>query len=296
MAEFLKALFALVPGTLIAAYSHLAAHWRTALIAGAPLALAFAGASYYWVRAHAEIGAIGPMLLFGLLFFIAMPPALAAHYRLALKGEAPGLFGLSFGRDEIRILQSNLLMASFMIIVGLILIMPVVAPIMAADYLAAGRAGLDPVDESGSVGAAYYTWSEWLLVGGAVTGVTVLLVWLVSRLSFAAPSSLMNGRVQLLSAWGVTRKRGAPVALALAAALAPALVFVLAFSAALSALTGQHPFGSDLYSEGGLAPATGPLLFSGLLLGVVICCGVLPVFCGAVSALYRRLQAETGQA
>jgi len=296
MAAILKALIAFIPTTLIAGYSHLAAHWRTALVAGAPMTLAFTGASYYWVRAHSEIGAIGPMLLFTLLVFASMAPALAAHYRIGLKGEAPGLFGLTLGQDEIRLFNSNLLMASFMLIVGLILVMPVVAPIMAADYIAAGRQGLAPVDESGSVGAAYYTWIEWLFIGGAVTGVAVLLTWLVSRLSFAAPSSLMNGRVQLLSAWGVTRKRGWPVTLALTATLAPAVIFFLALSAALSALTGQYPLGSDLYADGALAVSTAPLLVTGFVLGAVISCGVLPVFCGAVSDLYLRLDAAGDKA
>jgi hypothetical protein len=148
----------------------------------------------------------------------ALPPAVAglalpieiaaaviawgALYRRAF-GRASGLAGLRWGMDEWRLLGAQALIAVFLFVV-----LAVLATVVGAVALGVARASAPGFDATSSEAwrAALSKSGVGTIVAGAAPLLSLaLLVWLGVRLSLAAPASIDQAQVRVLSAFPLTR-------------------------------------------------------------------------------------------
>lgn len=121
-------------------------------------------------------------------------------WRLALGQGRRGPGGLQLGAIELRLAAVWLLSAVFLAILALLLF---VALLCFAYAVASTGKGFDPAEIA--------TWAPAVDARGrlAMTALAVIgagaLVWAAARISLAEPASLSRGKVQVLSAWPLTR-------------------------------------------------------------------------------------------
>lgn len=146
-----------------------------------------------------------PPVLSGLALPVEIAAAViacGALYRRAF-GRSSGLAGLRWGMDEWRLLGAQLLVA-----VLLFLVVAVLATVVGAIALGVARASAPGFDATSAE-----AWRDAFArsgLGGVVAGAApllslCLLVWLSLRLSLAAPASVDQARVRVLSAFPLTR-------------------------------------------------------------------------------------------
>lgn len=203
------------------------------------------------------------------LALLAATVTRGALYRLALARPGMGPGGLQWGRTEGRLLAVWLLGAVFLFILGLLFFTALIASAYAVASAGAGFVAAEPA-----------TWAKAvdgrgrLVLGALGAAGTAALVWAALRLCLAAAASVARGRVQVLSAWPLTRRRAWRLGLALALVGAPpaALLATLFFV--------------------GKAVASAPPIAAGAVgfaQGLVIAGLWLPMNVGLMAYLYGRL-------
>ncbi len=133
--------------------------------------------------------------------------ARGALWRLALARTRPGPGGLQFGATEARLAAVWALSFLFLAILGLLLVTGLLSLVYAV--ASAGR-GFDPANAS--------TWASAvdgrgrLVIGAAMLVGSAALAWAALRISLSEAASVMAGKVQVLSAWRLTRGGVATIA------------------------------------------------------------------------------------
>jgi hypothetical protein len=193
--------------------------------------------------------------------------ALGALYRRAF-GKASGLAGLRWGMDEWRLLAAQAL-----IVVLLLVVLAVLATVVGAIALGVARASAPGFDATSSEAwrAALSKSGVGAVVAGAAPLISLaLLVWLAARLSLAAPASVDQAKVRVLSVFPLTKGVTLQVVAAGVVLAAPVVVLVL-----LSGLVGRWA-----------GPGVNGLL--ALLGAAFLYLYLAPVWTGALVHVYRH--------
>lgn len=170
-----------------------------------------------------------PVAVAGLALPIEIAAAVIAWgalYRRAF-GRAGGVAGLRWGMDEWRLLGAQALIALLLFVV-----LAVLATVVGAVALGVARAnapGFDATSSEAWRAALSKTGIGTIVAGAAPLLGLALLVWLGARLSLAAPASVDQARVRVLSAFPLTKGVTLQV-VAAAAVLAAPVVAAMAVS------------------------------------------------------------------
>ncbi|HEY2481902.1 MAG TPA: hypothetical protein VGI30_06870 [Caulobacteraceae bacterium] len=164
-------------------------------------------------------GGVAWLLLTLLLGLVAR----GALWRLALAKGSPGPGGLQIGMVEVRLAAAWALTIVFLTILGLLLVTGLLCLVYA--IASAGR-GFDPANAATWAGAVDN--QGRLVTGAGMIAGAAALVWAAIRISLAEAASVAKGKVQVLSAWPLTRGRAAAIAFGnLCLAAMPAGAFLL---------------------------------------------------------------------
>lgn len=223
-----------------AAYRFVLDNPKLVLAASALYAVVFAVQSLLTAYAGAYApGAAPGMVLFMVVAFGAFVIGWASMARQALGLPQKGLYGLTLGGDE-----GRLIWALFLVLLLLTIILMTAGVAMA--FMIAGLAftDMDPnmPQPEGAV-------NLFELMGPGALAVSVLLVvvfalfslWLVTRLALTAPATIREGAVRVLSIWPLSRGRSVEIALTGLASLVPGLIVLALFNALCVALFGGGP-------------------------------------------------------
>lgn len=191
------------------------------LIAGAPKA-ALAFLPLAWKRAWLSmvlavltmtlVVALGPgrsLAACIALSVLAVTVECGALWRLSLGAGRLGFGGLQVGWVEMRLAAATALSFLFMMILGLLAFI-----VLLAFAYAAAASG------HGFVSSDVATWAKAVEDRGRAVvlvvafACAVCLVWAFGRISLAAPASVRRGRVQVLATWPLTKGRVWPMAAA----------------------------------------------------------------------------------
>lgn len=208
-----------------------------------------------------------------LLASLAAAPLWGGLYRLALGvgPRTPGLGGLSFGRDELRLVGLTLAAA----IAAILAWLPLVALTALLFILLhdAGQLGLGPL---GPVQVSF------LAVAAAWFAALGAFVYVDGRLSLAPAATVGEGRLVLARAWSATRGRAGVALIARGLVRAPVLLTL-----ALLALADSFEAQAVILGGAHRWPLADALVGGGLL-GAVVGFIQVPMTVGALSSLYRR--------
>ena len=254
----------IVMGAIRAAWRFLATAWRRAWAAMLIAAVVFGVLS--------ALGLLSPRSPWRLEALLAVAAAVAmaegALYRVALGAGRPGPAGLQWGRPEWRVGAVWGLTAAFLLVLGMLAFVVVLATAFGVATSGRGFVMALPATWAGAVDGR----------GRAVVGVVGAaclagLVWAGSRVALGAPASIDRGKVQLLATWAASRRLVLPILLGrLLVGVGPiGLAAALLWAATRDAL----PFP-------GLAWA------ASLLAGLVLAGLWLPLSVGLMAYLYRR--------
>jgi hypothetical protein len=202
---------------------------------------------------------------------LALAVEWGALWRLALGVEPLGFGGLQIGRVEVRLAVAAGLSVVFMMILGLLAFI-----VLLAFAYAAAASG------HGFVASDVATWARAVESRGRVIVVAVglacglSLVWAFGRISLAAPASVRRGQVQVLSTWPLTRGQVWPMALS-------SLLVMVVPTVLVAALARAGAVASPRLAEAALAAAA------------IVAAGVwLPLNVGLMTYLYSRLESAGG--
>jgi hypothetical protein len=238
--------------------------WRKAWAA-----LILAGVSIGAFRAAAGWGA-GPIWTAAWLGLAlgAITVARGALYRSALDRPRAGPGGLQWGRVETRLLAVWLLGAVFLFILALLAFVAWLCCAYAVASAGTGFVAADPATWAAAVDGR----GRWVVGAAAGAGAAGLL-WAEIRLCLAAAATVARERVQVLSAWPMTRRRVWLI-------LVPIVLISLAPAALLAALIflGPRLAGGSFLIEHAVNLAQGAVV-AGLW---------LPMHVGLMAYLYRR--------
>lgn len=229
-----------------------------------------------------SIGACWAALFAAILISVAagyLPPGLrllaalvagvlvqGALFRRAF-GRAPGFKGLRWGRDEWRLMGTHLLVIGLFTLIGSILL--VVIGAVALGVARASAPGFDATSAEAWRAALASAGPGGLIAGLAPLAALAILVWLGLRLSLAAPATVEQSGVRVLSAFPLTKGRVFTLLLVGLAIAAPVALVGLVF---------------------GLAPAPGVGVAAATALVTYLY--LAPVWAGAVVHIYRRSAAS----
>jgi hypothetical protein len=253
-----------------AAFGFLPRAWRSAA-----LALGLATALICLYLGFEGRGAGGPAALALTPGVLVGVMAKGALYRLALAETAAGApagrigpGGLQWGAVERRLLGMTLLLV---LLLGFLLLLMLVALVAAAFGFASAGAGF--------VVSSPQSWREALQGTGGLIVLGLLTVglmgfgWFALRLCLAAPATVARGRVQVLSAFGLTK---GSVWRILASMLIVGLPLFAVVGLVATVFRGRPPAGLELW--------VCSLLYS--LVGVFL---YLPLMVGLLTYLYSRV-------
>jgi hypothetical protein len=215
----------ILPG-LRAAVRFLGLAWRRAWLA---MLLAAAAMEAWVVLRH------GPWAsLWLVLALAALLVASGALWRLALGHAGVGPGGLQAGSVELRLIAVALLSVLFLMIVGLLGLIVMLAFAYAAASAGHGFVAADPGSWTRSVdprGRAVLALVATLIAAG--------FAWAAARISLAAPASVSRDKVQVLATWPLTRGRAGFMMVAMGALVAAPTVVVAGVARAGAGLAGS---------------------------------------------------------
>jgi hypothetical protein len=199
---------------------------------------------------------------------VAAAMAEGALYRLALDKGRPGPAGLQWGRAEWRLGAVWGLTVAFLLVLGMLAFVFVLAT--AFGVATSGR---------GFVMALPSTWAGAVdgrgrvVVGLVVALCLAGLVWAATRVALGAPASIDRGKVQLLATWAASRRLVLPIL------LGRFLLGVAPIGIAWALLWGvsreSHPSATLLWA-------------ASLAAGIALAGLWLPLSVGLMAYLYRR--------
>lgn len=183
----------------------------------------------------AAVSIAADFLLPGLKIIGALLPIVIAQGALFRRafGRERGLKGLRWGRDEWRLLAAELMILALLCLIGAILMIIVGGVAMGVARTAAPN--FDPGTIAGWKGAFASAGPAGFILIVAPLGSLAILIWLSLRLSLAAPATVEQAGVRVLSAFPLTKGR-VPMLFVVGLAIAIPL-FVL--SALLTLAPGQ---------------------------------------------------------
>jgi hypothetical protein len=198
---------------------------------------------------------------------LAVTIARGVLYRQALGRSGAGPGGLQWRRTEWRLLAVWLLTALFLAILALLLLTALIAAAYAVASAGAGFVAAQPATWGPAVDGR-----GRLVLGAVGAAGAAAFAWAALRLCLAPAATVARGRVQVLSAWPLTRRRAWRLRLALAVAAAPAAIVLAAVSIAGEAAPPS--------------PVTAAAI--GLAQGLAVGGLWLPMSVGLMAYLYRR--------
>jgi hypothetical protein len=196
----------------------------------------------------------------------ALLVAAGGLWRVALGDGRPGFGGVQVGKVEIRLAAAAVLSVVFMMVLGLLAFI-----VLLAFAYAAAASG------HGFVASDIATWARAVDDRGRVVLAIVALVcglgllWALGRICLAAPASVGRGRVQVLATWPMTKGRVWPIVVAWLAVLAAPTALIIG----LLRIREPASWGLSLAENGAAALAA-----TGLW---------LPLNVGLMTYLYSRL-------
>ncbi|MBV8681285.1 MAG: hypothetical protein JO111_00320 [Caulobacteraceae bacterium] len=198
---------------------------------------------------------------------IAVTVEAGALWRLSLGEGRLGFGGLQIGWVEVRLAGAAALSFLFMLILGLLAFI-----VLLAFAYAAAASG------HGFVASDVATWARAVEDRGRIVVVAVAfacaiaLAWAFGRISLAAPASIRRGRVQVLSTWPLTRGRVWTMAAASLVVMALPTLLIVGLARA-----------GTVAGPGAAA--------AGVMAAVVVAAGLwLPLNVGLATYLYSRLE------
>jgi hypothetical protein len=271
------------------AYAFFLANGRPILLAGLPYTAAYL--AWLWL-AYGTNGAMPAGLGLTLIVAVSLGSiALSASaLRLAVRGERSGPLGLQLGRDELRLFTVSLLV---FLLAGIVFVLVYMFWGVVALTVASGaveRAGVD-AEAAGldmMQAAAYMSAADWAVTGLAGLLCTVIVIWLLARLTLALPASFAARKVMVMKAWPLSDGNGWRIALSLVLAGLPLIALELALYEGLSALAGSRlldmaaRFGEDAAGLPGALRLREYQTWLGVFSAVN-----LPVFAGLYASIYR---------
>ncbi|WP_417479913.1 hypothetical protein [Maricaulis maris] len=261
--------------SLSVAYRLLLANWQRFVLAGLPFTLAYA--IKLWLGQMAQSAELtGFWLTLDAVALIALTVGSLAFsamaFRLAVRGEYDGRFGLRLSADEWRLFVVAMLNAALVLIVALLAAMFAIVVFGTVAAGAVERAGIDARETGIDLPMAmqYLTTADWVAVG-AVNVLALLLVgWLVARLCLSFPASFAQRSVRVLSVWSLSEGQAWRILASIVAALAPLVIVEIGLYEAVCAILGERPLmvpvvlGEDLLTEGGFVRIPEYLRLTGL--------------------------------
>lgn len=199
--------------------------------------------------------------------------AWGALYRRAF-GHPIGAAGLRWGMDEWRLLASQVL-----VVVLLFVVLSVLSTVVGAVALGVARASAPGFDATSAEAwkAALSKSGIGTVVAGAAPLISLaLLVWLAARLSLAAPATVDQSRIRVLSVFPLTKGVTLQVVAAGVVLAVPVMVLM-----ALSSLVGRWA-----------GPGVNGLL--ALMGAAFLYLYLAPVWTGALVHIYRHRQTPDG--
>jgi hypothetical protein len=203
-----------------------------------------------------------------ILAVVAAIVAQGALYRRALETGTPGAAGLQWGRLEWRLTAVWLLTAVFLYILAMLVFVVVLASAYAVASAGTGFVTSDVATWPRAVDGRGRVVVSVMALGGLAG-----LSWAATRISLAAAATAVLGRIQVLSAWPLTRGRVWPIVLARASIGAgPSAILI------------------------GVLRVSGPHSGAGATWTIALLCGFavaglwLPLDVGLVAYFYRRVR------
>lgn len=228
-------------GSVNSAWAFVRSYFQQLLLAALPYT-AFTLGIAVLVRINSDdaMGAAGSVI--GMLFSIGAVVSGLAFYaavlRLAVNNTSEGWLGLKFGAEERRVLFVTLLIFGLAILTASLIAMFIGPLFLSVENAAMLSAGIDPealeIDAVQALG--YMKAADWAVIIGAALIGLALMVWLLARLLMAFPATIAEGKIRVLSVWGLSNGQSARMALALALALGPLLAVEIAVYEGLVAL------------------------------------------------------------
>lgn len=207
------------------------------------------------------------ILVTSMVELLATVVACGALFRIALSRDKPGPAGLQWSKVEWRVLGAMAL-TFFLILLILLAIVFVIMLLLAVLYVGFGAASIPSPKDLSSTPAG-----QALIAAGGLGG--LVLLWVLVRLSLAAPATVDRGAIQVFSTWPFSR--GRTLTLFLIAILLGLTIFLrLGLPMLIPNWAGSRP------GTGGAA--TGLRVLASLLGGLV----QLPILAGALAYVYRR--------
>ncbi|WP_323763064.1 hypothetical protein [Maricaulis sp.] len=258
-----------------AAYRLLVANWQRFVLAGLPFTLAYA--IKLWLGQMAQSAELtGFWLTLDAVALIALTVGSLAFsamtFRLAVRDEYDGQWGLRLSADEWRLFVVAMLNAALVLIVALLAAMFAIVVFGTVAAGAVERAGID-AEATGidlPMAMQYLTTADWTAVW-VVNGLALLLVgWLVARLCLSFPASFAQRSVRVLSVWSLSEGQAWRILTTMLVALAPLVAVEIALYELVSALLGDRllmvpvALGDDLLTAGGFVRIPEYLRLTGL--------------------------------
>lgn len=275
------------------AYTFLIANWHRFALAGLPFTLAYI--VRLWLSQKAETAPLeGLWLTLDATSMIAVTIgslALSAMvFRLAVRDEYDGRWGLRLSGDEWRLFLVILLNGALVLIVALLAAMFAFVVFSTIAGGAVERVGIDP-EEAGldlPTAMAHMTAVDW---GAAwlVNMVAFLLVaWLIARLSVSFPASFDQRAVRVLSVWTLSEGQAWRILAAMALGMVPLLLVEVGLYELVCGLAGTRILGSAV-AVGDTLQTGGPFVVSQEYMRVTGLFAVvnLPVIAGLYTHFYR---------
>ncbi|MCR9129963.1 MAG: hypothetical protein NXI12_10600 [Alphaproteobacteria bacterium] len=233
-----------------AAWRFLADHPGPVGFAALLYAPVFAAQSVWSAEAAVASPGAAPLAILaaiaGLAIFVV---SLAAWGRLALKGEGAGLFAHRLGADEQRLGVVTLLL--------LVLTFTVVGTaFLALAFMIAALALINvdaeaPAPEGRIDVFAMFGPGEMTVAVIVIGAFALFSLWFFLRLALAYPATMALGRVQVLTAWPLSRgNRAAQMLTGVLLACAPGAVLLVLLNFASNALTGAWPMSAASATDG----------------------------------------------
>lgn len=210
----------------------------------------------------------------------------AAVYRAALRPEDKGFGRLELGGDELKLVGLYVLMIAVFFVVGL-------AVTIVGSTIGVGVAMALKATAAASV----------IVIGVVYLAMLIVLLWVWVRLSFAAPLTFTQGRINLFASWALTKGRFWPLFGCYLLALIFVLLIFLVYGSVLGVLAIGMNGGSltraasvmmrpDYSSYASLFT---PLFVVRLVIGAVVTMVASTIMIAAPAAAYREIVAPRPQ-
>jgi hypothetical protein len=257
-------------------------NWRRILPACALLGLGYGFYFYAAALANASPSASALAMIGSIAVLLLMILLGASFYRLALRNEYPGAFGVRFGNDE-RVYLGASVWAALPMLLIFVIAMFALATILLPDLTASGM-----TPEKAAADQAFMT-SLAQKHGGPVALIflvaAVLIAWISLRLALSAAATVDSGKVKVWSTASWTKGNVFRIFGAILMLMAPLTILVLVIQSIAALAAGVNP---EQAQAGTAAPTPGVAIY-GFVYGLTTALSIAPM-AGLASYLYKGLR------